>query len=121
MVNAVQHASDERRRKLLCSHPELAGKEAESGKLTADSKREQAAAGLNQCSGEELERIKSFNQAYREKFGFPFIIAVTGLGKLHIMAAMDNRLNNTATVEFTTAIGEVEKIARIRLDALVDG
>ena len=121
MVDAVHQASDERRRELLCSHPELAGKEAESGKLTADSKREQAGAGLNQCSGEELKRITSFNQAYMDKFEFPFIIAVTGLDKFQIMAAMDKRLNNTAANEFTTAIGEVEKIARIRLDALIDG
>jgi len=120
MFEVVRQASAEQHRKLLCSHPELAGKEAEAGNLTDDSKREQAGAGLNQCSSEELKRIKSFNQAYMQKFAFPFIIAVTGLNKLHIMDAMENRLNNTVADEFATALGEVEKIARIRLDALID-
>ncbi len=120
MVDVVRQASAERHRELLCSHPELAGKEAAAGSLTDDSKREQAGAGLNQCSSEELNRIKSFNQAYMQKFAFPFIIAVTGLNKFHIMEAMEKRLNNSVADEFTTAIGEVEKIARIRLDALVD-
>ena len=120
MVTAVQQATDERRRELLCSHPELAGKEAETGNLTDDSKREQAGAGLNQCSAEELKKIKSLNRAYMEKFEFPFIIAVTGLDKYQIMAAMEHRLHNTLVDEFATASGEVEKIARIRLDALID-
>jgi 2-oxo-4-hydroxy-4-carboxy-5-ureidoimidazoline decarboxylase len=105
---------------LLCQHPELAGREADAGTLTDDSKREQAGAGLNQCTAEELLTIKSLNQAYRARFGFPFIIAVTGLDKFQIIAAMENRLNNSVEIEFDTAIGEVEKIARIRIDALID-
>jgi 2-oxo-4-hydroxy-4-carboxy-5-ureidoimidazoline decarboxylase len=120
MLEVVRQASAEQHRELLCSHPELAGKEAEAGSLTDDSKREQAGAGLNQCSSEELKRINSFNQAYMRKFAFPFIIAVTGLNKLHIMDAMEKRLNNNVADEFATALGEVEKIARIRLDALID-
>jgi 2-oxo-4-hydroxy-4-carboxy-5-ureidoimidazoline decarboxylase len=120
MVIEVRQASVEQRRELLCQHPELAGKEADAGSLTDASKREQAGAGLNQCSAEELTRIKHFNQAYAAKFGFPFIIAVTGLDKLQIMAAMEQRLDHAAETEFVTAIGEVEKIALIRLDALID-
>jgi 2-oxo-4-hydroxy-4-carboxy-5-ureidoimidazoline decarboxylase len=120
MVAEVRQASVEQRRELLCQHPELAGKEADAGSLTDASKREQAGAGLNQCSAEELTRIKHFNQAYAAKFGFPFIIAVTGLDKLQIMAAMQQRLDHAAETEFATAIGEVEKIALIRLAALID-
>jgi len=60
------------------------------------------------------------NQAYAERFGFPFIIAVSGLDKLQIIAAMEQRLEQTADEEFTTAIGEVEKIALIRLENLID-
>ena len=105
---------------LLCQHPELAGREADAGTLTDDSKREQAGAGLNQCTAGELLTIKSLNQAYRAKFDFPFIIAVTGLDKYQIIAAMENRLGNSIETEFDTAIAEVEKIARIRIDALID-
>ena len=120
MVDVVNSASLGRQLDLLCQHPELAGKEADAGSLTNESKREQAGAGLNQCSVEELAHIKHFNQAYREKFGFPFIIAVTGLGKLQIIAAMEKRLGHSSEAEFTTALGEVEKIGLIRLETLID-
>jgi len=120
MVGAVNSASLGRQLDLLCQHPELAGKEADAGSLTNESKREQAGAGLNQCSSEELAHIKHFNQAYREKFGFPFIIAVTGLDKPQIIAAMEKRLRHSSEDEFTTALGEVEKIGLIRLNALID-
>lgn len=120
MVHIVRQAPEEMRLELLRQHPELAGREADAGTLTDDSKREQAGAGLNQCTAGELLTIKSLNQAYRAKFDFPFIIAVTGLDKYQIIAAMENRLNNSIENEFDTAIGEVEKIARIRIDALID-
>ena len=120
MVAEVRQASVAQRKDLLCQHPELAGKEADAGSLTDASKREQAGAGLNQCSADELSRIKQFNQAYAAKFGFPFIIAVTGLDKQQILAAMQQRLDNAADTEFATAIGEVEKIGLIRLDSLID-
>lgn len=120
MAAAMRQAPEAQRMALLCSHPELAGKEAESGDLTDASEREQAGAGLNQCSADELLQIKSLNQAYRERFEFPFIIAVTGLDKYQIIAAMQQRLGNSIDDEFETALGEVEKIARIRIDALID-
>jgi len=121
MATEVDSASPGRQLDLLCQHPELAGKEADAGNLTAASKQEQAGAGLNQCSAEELARIGHFNQAYREKFGFPFIIAVTGMDKFQIMAAMEQRLAHSPAAEFATAIDEVGKIGKIRLDALIDG
>ncbi len=120
MVDEVNSASLGRQLDLLCQHPELAGREADAGSLTNESKREQAGAGLNQCSVEELAHIKHFNQAYREKFGFPFIIAVTGLDKSQIIAAMEKRLQHSSEDEFATAVGEVEKIGLIRLEALID-
>lgn len=120
MTNVVRQASRNERLKLLRQHPELAGKEAASGQLTDASQREQAGAGLNQCSREELKRIKFLNQAYYTRFGFPFIIAVTGLDKFQIIDAMEQRLDSSLDDEFTTAIGEVEKIAMIRLNALID-
>lgn len=120
MTTAVRCAPQVDRMDLLCSHPELAGREASEGTLTDASKGEQAGAGLNQCSVAELAKIGTLNQAYRTKFGFPFIIAVTGLDKHQIITAMETRLENTEDQEFDTAIGEVEKIARIRIDALID-
>jgi 2-oxo-4-hydroxy-4-carboxy-5-ureidoimidazoline decarboxylase len=120
MVAEVHEASQQQLRELLCQHPELAGKEADANSLTDSSKREQTGAGLNQCSADELARIKHFNQAYSAKHGFPFIIAVTGLDKLQIIAAMEQRIDNEVESEFATAIGEVEKIAMIRLTALID-
>ena len=120
MAAAVKRAPEVQRMALLCQHPELAGREADAGTLTDDSKREQSGAGLDQCTPDELLTIKALNQAYRAKFDFPFIIAVTGLDKFQIIAAMEQRLENSAELEFDTAIGEVEKIARIRIDALID-
>jgi 2-oxo-4-hydroxy-4-carboxy-5-ureidoimidazoline decarboxylase len=121
MVDAMRQAPKLQRMALLCSHPELAGKEAAAGSLTDASQREQAGAGLNQCSAQELQKIKALNQAYHDKFEFPFIIAVTGLDKHQIIAAMERRLDNDREEEFDTALGEVEKIARIRIDAMIDG
>ena len=120
MADAVRRAPAVQRMALLCQHPELAGREADAGTLTDDSKREQAGAGLNQCTPDELLTIKSLNHTYHTKFDFPFIIAVTGLDKFQIIAAMEERLANSGELEFDTAIGEVEKIARIRIDALID-
>ena len=121
MVAAMRRAPQLQRMALLCAHPELAGREADSGRLTDASQREQAGAGLDQCSPRELQQIKSFNQAYRDRFEFPFIIAVSGLERRQIIAAMERRLDNDSDTEFETALAEVEKIARIRLDALIDG
>ena len=120
MVAAMRQAPEFQRMALLCAHPELAGREAEADSLTDASKREQAGAGLDHCSPEELEKIRVFNRAYRSKFDFPFIIAVTGLDRQQIIASMERRLENDTAAEFETALEEVEKIARIRLDALID-
>lgn len=120
MVSRVRQASRERRLELLRQHPQLAGREAVEGKLTDASKREQAGAGLNHCSAAELARIDQLNQAYVERFDFPFIIAVSGLHKHQIIAAMERRLENSPADEFDTALEEVEKIALIRLEKLID-
>ena len=120
MVNIVRKTPQSKRLELLCLHPELAGKEAATGLLSRASKNEQAGAGLGQCGNEELARIKQFNQDYKAKFGFPFIIAVTGLDKAQILEAMQQRLENSTDDEFATAIAEVEKIAWIRLTALIN-
>ncbi|RLA05937.1 MAG: 2-oxo-4-hydroxy-4-carboxy-5-ureidoimidazoline decarboxylase [Gammaproteobacteria bacterium] len=120
MVETVEKSPEFQRMALICNHPELAGKEADAGTLTDDSRQEQSRAGLDQCSADELVQLQSLNQAYRDKFEFPFVIAVTGLNKNQIIEAVERRLQNTVRVEFDTSIAEIGKIGKIRLDALLD-
>ena len=120
MLETVQKSPEFQRMALICNHPELAGKESAEGTLTNDSRQEQSRAGLDQCSAEELLQLQSLNRAYREKFEFPFVIAVTGLDKTQIIAAVELRLRNPVSVEFDTSIAEIGKIGMIRLNALID-
>lgn len=114
-------ASEAERLGVLRAHPDLAGKLAIAGGLTEDSRKEQAGAGLDRLSPEEHARFTALNTAYVEKFGFPFIIAVRGLTKDDILAAFERRVHNDAAEELKTAAAEVEKIARLRLEALFAG
>ena len=118
MAAIVDAAGDERQMALLCAHPELAGKLAISGSLTAESKAEQASAQLDQCSAEEFAEFQNLNQRYQETFGHPFIIAIRGLNRTKILSAFRKRVNHSAQVEFRTALAEVHKIAKLRLDLL---
>jgi len=118
MVAAMHGASAAEQLALIRAHPELAGKEAAAGTLTEASTDEQRGAGLDQCSADELLRLRTLNAAYRERFGFPFVIAVKGRSRYQIMDAIEARLQNDAQTEFTTCVGEIGKIARFRLDAL---
>ena len=120
MMSIVKNAGLDRRLALIRNHPELAGKEADEGTLTEDSKKEQSRAGLNQCNAEELNQIRGLNKSYLQKFSFPFVIAVSGLNKHQVIAAMQTRLENDEESEFNTSLNEIDKIARIRLDALID-
>lgn len=117
MFQAVENASRQEQLDLICAHPELAGKEAESGTLTKESTGEQKGAGLDQCTPDELVRLRSLNARYLEKFGFPFVIAVKGFTRHQIMDHAEARLNNDKEVEFQTCLKEIGKIARFRLDA----
>lgn len=118
MVNVVHAAHLDEQLSLIQAHPELAGKEAASGTLTQASANEQQGAGLDQCSPDELARLRQLNTDYRARFGFPFIIAVKGLSRYQIMDAIAARLNNSATSEQLTCLTEISKIARFRLDTL---
>lgn len=112
-------ASRDERLGVLRAHPDLAGKLAIAGGLTEDSAREQAGAGLDRLSRQEHARFTELNSAYVAKFGFPFIIAVKGLGKDDILAAFETRIGNDTDQEFSTATAQVEKIALLRLTALL--
>ena len=118
MKNEVDKSSENLKLKLLRAHPELGIKKSQLSSLTEASQEEQKSAGLDQCSEEEYQEIKSLNKLYKEKFQFPFIIAVKGLNRLHIIKSMKKRVDNNYEEEFLTAINEVHKIAKIRLDAL---
>jgi len=92
MVSVVSRAGEDQQVCLLRAHPELAGREAVQGSMTAHSTVEQAGSGLFQCSSDELTRLRDLNQAYGEKFGFPFIIAVGGLSRAEIIGEFSRRL-----------------------------
>ena len=106
-------------RALIEAHPDLAGRLARQNQLTAESTREQASAGLSRLSDAELAEFQKLNDRYRQKFGFPFIICARLNAKDAILAAMKTRIGNSPEQEFAAALGEIEKIAELRLnDAL---
>jgi 2-oxo-4-hydroxy-4-carboxy-5-ureidoimidazoline decarboxylase len=121
MLAAVDRAIDAEKLRLLRAHPELAGKAAIRGQLTPDSTREQSGAGLHLCSTEEFARLNELNARYNAKFGFPFIIAVKGLGRDGILREFARRVEHDPAREQAEAMRQVGKIARHRLDALVEG
>ncbi|UXT57962.1 2-oxo-4-hydroxy-4-carboxy-5-ureidoimidazoline decarboxylase [Agrobacterium fabrum] len=112
-------ASEAERLGVLRAHPDLAGKLAIADELTADSRNEQAGAGLDRLSPQQHARFTQLNSAYTEKFGFPFIIAVKGLNRHDILSAFETRIDNDAAQEFATATAQVEKIAWLRLASML--
>ena len=103
---------------LINAHPDLAGKAAVDGKLTEESTSEQSGAGIDQCTVEEFEKFQSYNSTYKEKFGFPFIMAVKGSNRHLILEAFEQRIKNDEKTEFNQAITEINKIAKFRLEAI---
>jgi 2-oxo-4-hydroxy-4-carboxy-5-ureidoimidazoline decarboxylase len=100
---------------LIRAHPELASKAAIAKQLTAESNAEQASAGLDRLTPEEFARFHDLNAAYRERFGFPFIICVRLNDKASILAAMQARLANDETAEIAEAITQIGLISKLRL------
>ena len=119
MCAAVRRASPAEQLALLRAHPDLAGRAARANAMSSASVTEQASAGLDRLTDEEFSRFERFNTAYRERFGFPFIIAVRQHDKASILAAYQRRLPNTREAEMATALDEVFAIARMRLRAVV--
>ncbi len=118
MAQTVEAAEDGAKLALLRAHPELAGRLAVAGALTADSTAEQASAGLDRCTPEEFAEFHALNGRYRARFGFPFIVAVRGLGRQDILAAFRRRAGNDRAAEFAAALAQVHRIARLRLEAM---
>ena len=111
MQQEVNHAPETEQMELIKAHPDLVGRAV----LTAESKGEQAAAGLTDLSAEEIEDFRRNNAAYREKFGFPFIICARLNKKEAILEAFPRRLQNDTAAEKKAALDEIHKIAALRL------
>ena len=120
LSTTMRAAPKEKQLALIRAHPDLAGRLAQQNQLTAESTREQASAGLNRMSDAELAEFQKNNAAYLARLGFPFIICARLNNRATILAAMQSRLNNSPDAEFHTALSEIEKIARLRLDDLLN-
>jgi OHCU decarboxylase len=118
-IEVVRNAPVERHVALIASHPDLAGRVAREGRLTPSSRDEQEAAGLDRLSDAQRARFDAANNAYRAKFGFPFVICAREHDSSSILAALEARAQNESTVEVATALDEIAKIARLRLEDAV--
>ena len=121
MVAAMRGAPEEAQLALVRAHPELAGKAAIRGELTADSAEEQSGAGLTNCSPREFARLHALNRAYHVKFGFPFILAIKGLDREAIIIRFAERFEHDRATEWEEALQQIAKIARFRLEAMIEG
>lgn len=119
LCETLQRATPERQLALINAHPDLAGRLARLGQLTAASAQEQAGAGLDRLSADELAAFQKLNDAYRARFGFPFVICARLNAKETIMAAMRERIKNSPAAEREAALNEIEKIAWLRLQDLL--
>jgi OHCU decarboxylase len=115
MCMAVAEAPLEERVALIAAHPDLVGRAALAGTLTPASQTEQASAGLDRLDPEEIAMFTELNAAYRARFGFPFVICVRQNKKAAIIAGLQTRVRNERPAEIATALGEIAKIARLRL------
>ncbi len=115
-ADAVAAAPPDMRLALIRAHPDLAGKAARAGAMAEDSRREQAGVGLDSLTEAEYARFTDLNTRYRDRFGFPFIFAVKGATKTMILDAFAARLPNDAATEFETALAQIARIFRFRLE-----
>lgn len=118
MSEVLLGASHAEQLALINAHPDLAGKAAVQGELTASSTAEQAGAGIHQCTPEEFARFTALNDAYKVRFQFPFIMAVRGSDRHQILAAFETRLHNDPDTEFQQALVQINRIALLRLSQL---
>ena len=117
--NVVDDAGKDKQLSLLRAHPDLAGKLAVSGELTADSTAEQASAQLDKCTPEEFDEFRSLNDTYKGKFRFPYILAVRDRNRSEILRNFRTRVNNSPDTEFAEALKQVHRIALLRIETLM--
>jgi OHCU decarboxylase len=118
LESAMYSAPRERQLALIRAHPDLAGRAAIEGSLTDSSRQEQASAGLDRLTPDEYESFTRTNTAYRERFGFPFVVCVREHTKESILRVAAERLEHTRDEEVRVALEEIAKIARLRLEDL---
>jgi 2-oxo-4-hydroxy-4-carboxy-5-ureidoimidazoline decarboxylase len=118
MAEVLAGADAQAQLALIRAHPDLAGRAAIAGDLTDSSQSEQSGAGLDRCTPEEYRRFQELNAAYNGRFGFPFILAVAGRGRWEILEEFERRIGSEPAAEFQTALAEINKIARLRLDRM---
>ena len=121
MMGVVRAAPRERQLAFLHGHPDLAGKAARAGALTDDSRREQASVGLDSLSEADFQRFHRLNDAYKAKFGFPFIVCVRRHTRDSILDQFERRLRHDTAGEFAAALQEIFFITRLRMAAKVTG
>jgi OHCU decarboxylase len=119
LCQTVMDAKEDAQLALIRAHPDLVGRLALIGWLTSESAQEQASAGLDRLTPEEIELFQKNNAAYRERFGFPFVICARLNKKVDILAGFERRLKNSRTQEIKTALEEIGKIAYLRLKDIV--
>ncbi|HET8840188.1 MAG TPA: 2-oxo-4-hydroxy-4-carboxy-5-ureidoimidazoline decarboxylase [Ktedonobacteraceae bacterium] len=120
LCSIMNQASTGQQVALLCAHPDLVGRAAQEGTLSPSSSNEQAAAGLDKLSAEEIELFQRLNRAYRTRFGFPFVICARENKKDSILSGFATRLSHSYAQEITLALAEVAKICSLRLHDLVE-
>ena len=116
ILTIFENATKDKQLKILNAHPDLANK-TKINLLTPDSLKEQASAGLDQCTEKEFNEFKKLNDAYK-KFGFPFILAVKGKTKIEILNNFRKRISSDPEIEFDEAVKQVKQIASLRLKEL---
>jgi OHCU decarboxylase len=121
MCEAVTTATPDEQLALIRAHPDLVGRAARRGTLSAASAGEQAAAGLDRLDPEETAMFAQLNAAYWDRFGFPFVICVRANKKAAIIAGLRARIANERDAELQAALGEIAKIARLRLADTIAG
>ena len=119
-MDVVERAGYDCGLRLLRAHPDLAGRLGRDDRLTSFSADEQRGAGLDRCTAAEYEEFLRLNERYRDRFGFPFIIAVRGLDRGRILQEFRRRVAHDEQSEYREAIAQVHRIARLRLEALVE-
>jgi 2-oxo-4-hydroxy-4-carboxy-5-ureidoimidazoline decarboxylase len=121
LCETVKNSGEEKQLTLICAHPDLVGKIALARQLTKESTNEQASAGLNKLSAAEIDLFQKQNEAYKNKFGFPFVICARLNKKDAILKGFEARLINSREQEIQTALAEIFKIAELRLRDLIVG
>jgi 2-oxo-4-hydroxy-4-carboxy-5-ureidoimidazoline decarboxylase len=120
MRQRVENASEADKLGLIRAHPDLAGKLAKACKLTEESTREQAGLGLDRLQDAEYEQFQNYNDRYRERFGFPFVICARLTTKSGVLEAFERRLDHSCEIEIAEALKQIHEIARLRLEDLIE-